>query len=114
LLLDVNTIVKQHLEQITPEDSGDDFSLSEYIFSLPAYKRYAEVTQILDTIILDINTLQYKPQALVLSAIYCVILLSLKIFTPMELTRYEFESFDHQLSKGNFKLSLSFLFKTIL
>lgn len=69
----------------------DNSSIAKYLFCLPAYKRYSEVLNIVDTIILDIETLQYKPQALVLSALFCVIALALKILTPVELIRLELD-----------------------
>ncbi|CAI2370813.1 unnamed protein product [Moneuplotes crassus] len=57
----------------------------------PSFKRYKEITQILDTIILDVDSLQYSPQAISLCIIYCVLLLDLNIFTTRELINYEFQ-----------------------
>lgn len=49
------------------------------------YKRFRQLTQIVDTIILDINSLQYTSEAIALSAMFWVVGLSLKIFTQKEL-----------------------------
>lgn len=57
-----------------------------------SHRRYREITQILDTIILDVDCLQYAPQAILLSLLFCVLLLDLNIFTPRELINYEFEN----------------------
>ena len=70
-------------------------SLAEYIFKIPAYKRFISVTQIVDTAVLDIETLMYTPQAIVLSALFCTIALSLKILTPSELFNYQIDNLTH-------------------
>ena len=58
----------------------------------PEYKVYRQLTQIIDTVILDIETLQYTPQALVLAAIFSVAVLNLNILTARELIRYGIET----------------------
>lgn len=50
-----------------------------------AYKRMRQITQVLDTLIMDIDTLLYKDQALVLAVMFCVIGLSMKVFCQKEL-----------------------------
>lgn len=49
------------------------------------YKRFRQLTQIIDTVILDIDSLQYTSEAIALSAIFWVVGLSLKIFSQKEL-----------------------------
>ena len=49
------------------------------------YKRFRQLTQVIDTIILDIDCLQYNSEAIALATIFCVVGLSLKIFTQSEL-----------------------------
>lgn len=64
---------------------GEDDNITQTILNLPAYKRFRQVSQIMDTLILDIDNLQYNQQALALSTIFCVVGLSLKIFSQKEL-----------------------------
>lgn len=66
----------------------DDVRALYVLQTSPEYKIYKQLTQIIDTIILDKDTLQYSPQALVLAAIFSVAILALNILTPKELIKY--------------------------
>lgn len=46
----------------------------------------------IDTIILDVETLHFRPQALVLSAIFSILLIDLNLLTPREMIRYNITS----------------------
>jgi hypothetical protein len=67
----------------------NDMRVLYSLHRLPAYKRYRELTQIIDTVILDLESLQHQPQALVLCTLFSVLLMDLKIFKPDELLRGE-------------------------
>lgn len=66
---------------------------------LPSYQRYNEIIQVLDSLILDVESLQYSSHGISLSIIFSILLLDLNIFTPKELVQYEFEN-ENLLSQG--------------
>jgi len=97
--------MKQHLAESKRRLSSDYKSLYT-LYHLSSFQKYREISQIIDTIILDIETLQFKPQALVLSALFSVLLLNLKILTPREMIKYEIDtSAVKDLSQQNIGLS---------
>lgn len=69
-----------------------EYDIAEYLFSLPSYKRYSELTQIIDLIILDIEHNKFQPLHLVLSSIFCTLVLSLHIMSPVEMYHLEIDT----------------------
>lgn len=88
LAFDVSPIITEHLKQglVTTVDQAQ---FADYIFGLPVYKRFKEMTQVLDTCILDVDTLRYSYQSVVQATLFCTLMLSLNIFTPRELINYQ-------------------------
>jgi hypothetical protein len=59
---------------------------------LPSFKRYREISQVLDTMMMDVETLQFKPQALVLATLFSILVLDLNILSPKEMVKYEIDN----------------------
>lgn len=55
--------------------------------NLDAYKRYIEFTQIVDSIMLDVESIQFKPQAIILASIFWVIAMDWGLVTPKDLVK---------------------------
>ena len=58
------------------------------LFNLDSYNRYIQFTQLVDTIMIDVESIQFKPQAIVLSAIFWVIVTEWGLMTSKELSRF--------------------------
>lgn len=67
----------------------NDMGVLYSLHRLPSFKRYRELTQIIDTVILDLESLQHQSLAMVLCTLFCVLLMDLEIFKPDELLRGE-------------------------
>lgn len=67
--LEIFSIINEHLV-----DNGtrlpNEMSVIYYLSNHPAYKRYREVTQLIDTVILDVDYVEHKPQALIFAAVF--------------------------------------------
>jgi len=90
--LDIFKILKNYRESPSSKYLTTHLPSLYYLETLPSYQRYNETTQVLDSLILDVESLKYSSHGITLSIIFSILLLDLNIFTAPELIQYEFEN----------------------
>ena len=90
LFHDVFSIIKENFVSNTGKLRWEMHDLYT-LYHLDSWTHYREFTQIIDIIMLDIDSILFKPQALILATIFWVVAMEWRLILPRELFRYRFK-----------------------
>lgn len=90
-IIEVFDVIKENVQQRGRFRLLREMDQLYQIHHTDCYKRYRDLLHVIDTVILDIESIQYKSQAIVMSALFGIIVMDLNILTPKEMIKYEID-----------------------